>query len=226
MNILLVEDDPKIAQSLQKGLTQAGHTLEHCADAESGLVAAESRRFDALVVDVMLPGMDGLALIETLRRRNDWTPVLVLSARQTVDDRVKGLACGGDDYLTKPFAIAELLARLDAMARRKSQGAAPAPASTMSAHGMRLDLVLRRAAFNQTELDLQPLEFALLAYLMQNEGQVVSRQQVMEKVWNYHFDPHANLVEVRISRLREKLDDVGAKPLIHTVRGAGYMFRA
>ncbi len=223
MQILLVEDDDVIAQFIQKGLTQSGFKVHHCGSAEDALLAAAKNHFDAMVVDVMLPGTDGLAFVERVRSNQEtWVPVLILSAKQGVDDRVRGLHAGGDDYLTKPFALSELLARLQSLTRRK---AGQAEEKTLSACGIHIDLLARKASRNGRVITLPPLEFTLLAYLIRHAGQVLSRAMVIEHVWNCEFDSNSNVVEVRISSLREKLHAPGESEVIHTVRGAGYVLR-
>ena len=220
MRILLVEDDRSTAAFVVKGLRQEGFVVDHAADGEEGLACAAAAEYDAAVVDIMLPKLDGLTLIARLRDRGIRMPVLVLSARSSVDDRVKGLQAGGDDYLVKPFAFSELVARLHAQTRRSGMQAAP----TMLAVGdLTFDLVRRRAARGGTTLDLQPKEAALLEYLMRNAGRVISKTMIMEHVWDCNFDPQTNVVETRICRLREKVDGPFPLPLIHTVRGVGYV---
>jgi two-component system OmpR family response regulator len=223
MRVLVIEDDRDTAQFLAKGLRESGHTVETAGDGEAGLAAARSAAFDVLVIDRMLPARDGLSIIQALRREGNRTPALILSALGEVDDRVKGLKAGGDDYLTKPFALAELLARIEALARRAS----PEEAATRYVVG---DLVLDRLTHKVTRggepITLQPREFRLLEYLMRNAGQVVTRTMLLENVWDYHFDPQTNVIDVHISRLRQKIDKDFDAPLLHTVRGAGYCLRA
>jgi two-component system, OmpR family, response regulator len=222
MRVLLIEDDAETASYLQKALRESGHMAEHEADGEAGLAAARSAGYDVLVVDRMLPRLDGLAIIETLRAEANRTPVLILSALGAVDDRVKGLRAGGDDYLTKPFAFTELLARIEALARRQ----APEMTQTRYAIG---DLVLDRLSHKVTRAGeailLQPREYRLLEYLMRHAGQVVTRTMLLENVWDYHFDPQTNVIDVHISRLRSKIDKGFERPLLETVRGAGYVIR-
>ena len=222
MRVLVIEDDRETAQFVARGLREAGHSAEVAHDGETGFETARTQAFDVLVVDRMLPGRDGLSLIQELRREGSRTPVLVLSALGAVDDRVKGLKAGSDDYLTKPFALAELLARIEALARRH----APEEGLTRYTVG---DLVLDRLTHKVTRggeaIVLQPREFRLLEYLMRNAGQVVTRTMLLENVWDYHFDPQTNVIDVHISRLRAKIDKSFAHPLLHTVRGAGYMIR-
>ena len=222
MRVLLIEDEAETAAYLLKALRESGHIGEHAADGETGLSAARSATFDVLIVDRMLPKLDGLAIIQTLRAEANRTPVLILSALGAVDDRVKGLRAGGDDYLTKPFAFSELLARIEALARRQ----APETAETRYTVG---DLVLDRLSHKVTRagepIILQPREYRLLEYLMRNAGQVVTRTMLLENVWDYHFDPQTNVIDVHISRLRAKVDKGFDRPLLETVRGAGYVIR-
>jgi two-component system OmpR family response regulator len=222
LRVLVVEDDAKAASYLANALKESGHACELAADGETGLDLARSSGFDVLIVDRMLPRRDGLSLVDALRREGNRTPVLILSALGAVDDRVAGLRAGGDDYLTKPYAFSELLARIEALARRTS----PEQASTRYAVG---DLTLDRLAHKVTRggevIVLQPREYRLLEYLMKNAGQVVTRTMLLEHVWDYHFDPQTNVIDVHISRLRTKIDKNHDRPLLHTVRGAGYMIR-
>ena len=222
MRALLVEDDPAIAEFVVRGLREAGYAVDHEADGEAGLEAAARAAYDVAIVDVMLPKRDGLSLIEELRRRGVSTPVLILSARRSVDDRVRGLQTGGDDYLTKPFAFAELLARVQALVRRATR--APEP-TTLTVDDVALDLLSRRVSRAGTGIDLRPREFALLEYLMRNAGKVVSKTMILSHVWEYNFDPQTNIVDVLVSRLREKIDRPFDKKLLHTVRGVGYVLR-
>ncbi|WP_424134796.1 winged helix-turn-helix domain-containing protein [Roseomonas chloroacetimidivorans] len=224
MRILLVEDDPEVARFVRKGLTEAGHSVEHRDNGKDGLFAAAGEPFDLLVLDRMLPGgVDGLRLVETLRAQDNRTPVLFLTALSAVDERVRGLKAGGDDYLTKPFAFAELLARVEALGRRP---AAEAPATKLRVADLELDLLSRSVTRGGKRIDVQPREFRLLEHLMRHAGQVVTRTMLLEKVWDYHFDPQTNVIDVHVSRLRQKLDRGFDKPLIHTVRNAGYMIRS
>ena len=222
MRVLVIEDDRETAAFLQKALRESGHMADLAADGESGLEAARAGGFDVLIVDRMLPRRDGLSVIETVRAEGDRTPVLILSALGDVDDRVKGLRAGGDDYLTKPYAFSELLARVEALARRM----VPASSETRFTVG---DLVLDRLSHKVTRagdtIPLQPREYRLLEYLMRNAGQVVTRTMLLEHVWDYHFDPQTNVIDVHISRLRSKIDKTFKHPLLHTVRGAGYVIR-
>jgi two-component system OmpR family response regulator len=222
MRVLVVEDDAKAAAYLANALREAGHSSELATDGETGLELARGGQFDILVLDRMLPLRDGLSIVETLRREGSRTPVLILSALGSVDDRVEGLRAGGDDYLTKPYAFSELLARIEALARRSS----PEEASPKYTVG---DLVLDRLAHKVTRggevIPLQPREYRLLEYLMKHAGQVVTRTMLLENVWDYHFDPQTNVIDVHISRLRAKIDKTYERPLLHTIRGAGYMIR-
>jgi two-component system, OmpR family, response regulator len=222
MRALLVEDDHTIAAFVTKGLKEAGFTVDHAADGVTGLGLARQGPHDVAIVDLMLPALDGLSLIESMRREGVRTPVLILSARQSVDDRVRGLTIGGDDYLTKPFAFPELLARVHALIRRST---GTPPPTELAAGDLRLDLVSRRAARAGREIELRPREFALLEYLMRNAGRVVSKTMILSHVWDYSFDPQTNVVDVLVFRLREKIDKGFPTKLIHTVRGAGYVLK-
>jgi two-component system OmpR family response regulator len=224
MRILVVEDDKDVAGFVVKGLREAGHTIEHADNGRDGLFLAASENFDAIILDRMLPGgIDGLRLLETLRAQDNLTPVVFLSALGQVDDRVKGLKAGGDDYLTKPFAFAELLARVEALTRRgKSDG----PTTRLLVGDLEMDLLSRGVKRGGQKIDLQPREFRLLEYLMRHAGQVVTRTMLLEGVWDYHFDPQTNVIDVHVSRLRQKIDKPFDLPLLHTVRNAGYMLRA
>ncbi|MEE8440038.1 MAG: response regulator transcription factor [Micropepsaceae bacterium] len=223
MRILVVEDDLEAQRYLVKGLREAGHVVDDAADGETGLTLAMSRSYDVAVVDRMLPGLDGLKLVESMREERNMTPVLFLSALSDVDDRIKGLRAGGDDYLTKPYSFAELLARLDALMRRRDPGAVK---TKVLVGDLELDLLSRTARRDESSIDLQPREFRLLEYLMRHQGQIVTRTMLLENVWEYHFDPQTNVIDVHISRLRAKIDKGYPQPLLHTVRGAGYMIRA
>jgi len=222
MRVLVIEDDREIAHFLQKGLKESGHGADLVGDGEAGLDMARSGEYDVLIVDRMLPGKDGLTLIQALRAEGNRTAVLILSALGEVDDRVKGLKAGGDDYLTKPFALSELLARIEALTRRS----APEELETRYVVG---DLVLDRLSHKVTRAGqailLQPREYRLLEYLMKHAGKVVTRTMLLENVWDYHFDPQTNVIDVHVSRLRSKIDKGFDKALLHTVRGAGYMIR-
>ncbi|HEY3912706.1 MAG TPA: response regulator transcription factor [Stellaceae bacterium] len=223
MKLLVVEDDRETASYLQKGLGESGYTVDRAQDGRDGLFLASSGGYDAIVLDRMLPAMDGLTMLSALRAAEIHTPALILSALGTVDDRVKGLRAGGDDYLVKPFAFSELLARIEALLRRGSA----APATTMLRVGeLELDLLTRAVRRCGKPVDLLPREFQLLEYLMRNAGHVVTRTMLLEHVWDYHFDPQTNVVDVHVSRLRQKIDRSFARPLLHTVRGAGYCLRA
>jgi two-component system OmpR family response regulator len=222
MRALIVEDDLTIAEFVARGLRESGFAVDHAADGQTGLDLATTAQYDVAVIDVMLPKLDGLSLIQAMRRRQVTTPVLILSAKPTVDDRVKGLETGGDDYLTKPFAFPELLARVQALIRR----ATGAPASThLSVGDLTLDLMSRRATRAGRDIDLRPREFALLEYLIRNAGRVVSKTMILSHVWDYSFDPRTNVVDVLVFRLREKIDKGFETKLIHTVRGIGYVLK-
>ena len=222
MRVLLVEDDSRIAEFLVKGLHEAGFATDHARDGDAGLRLAVSEPYDAAVVDVMLPRLDGFSLIEQLRRHGRHTPVLILSARRSVDDRVRGLQCGGDDYLTKPFADSELNARLQALIRR-STGAHEA--TRLSVGELTLDLLSREVTRRDRAIDLRPREFALLEYLMRQPRRVVSKTAILSHVWNYNFDPRTSVVDVLVCRLRDKIDRDFEHKMIHTVRGVGYVLR-
>ena len=220
MRALIVEDDRAIAEFVGRGLREAGFAVDQAPDGETGLELALSEPYDVAIVDLMLPQRDGLSLIDELRRRGRATPVLILSARRTVDDRVRGLQSGGDDYLTKPFAFAELLARVQALVRRATR--APDP-TTLTIGDLTLDLLSRRVTRGATPIELRPREFALLEYLMRNPGKVVSKTMILSHVWDYTFDPQTNIVDVLVSRLREKIDRPFDHKLLRTVRGVGYV---
>ncbi|MCK9363325.1 MAG: response regulator transcription factor [Syntrophales bacterium] len=222
MRVLLVEDDIKIASFIVKGLKAAAFAVDCAMDGEEGLELAMSEPYDAAIIDLMLPRRTGLSLIKEMRAEKVNTPVLILSAKSSVDDRVKGLDTGADDYLTKPFAFSELLARVQALIRRASGTADPA---RLSVGDLSINLLTREVARGERHIDLQPREFSLLEYLMRNAGRIVSKTMIMEHVWDYHFDPQTNVVEARISRLREKIDRDADQKLIHTVRGAGYVIK-
>lgn len=225
MRVLVIEDDADVAAYIVKALGEAGHNATHADTGKQGLFLATTEEFDVLVVDRMLPAPDGLTIIRTLRASEDFTPALVLSALGEVDDRVKGLKAGGDDYLTKPFAASELLARLEALTRRSANVGAGAD-TRLSVADLEVDLLARTVKRGETEIELQPREFRLLEYLMRNAGNVVTRTMLLEHVWDYHFDPQTNVIDVHISRMRQKIDRDFDTPLIHTVRGAGYALRA
>ena len=223
MRILLIEDDKEAAAYLVKAMRESGHTIDHAVDGVTGYDLAHEGGYDVLVVDRMLPKMDGLTLIAGLRAQNNATPALILSALGQVDDRVKGLRAGGDDYLSKPYAFSELLARVEALARRRPKGA---PEETVIQVGdLSLDRLSHKVTRAGEEIVLQPREYRLLEYLMQNAGKVVTRTMLLEHVWDYHFDPQTNVIDVHVSRLRAKIDRDFDAALIHTVRGAGYMIR-
>jgi two-component system OmpR family response regulator len=220
MRILVIEDDASVLEYIGRGLRESGFTVDQAADGKDGLYRASAEKYDALVVDRMLPGVDGLTIIRTLRGADNNTPALILSALGEVDDRVKGLKAGGDDYLVKPFAFAELLARIEALLRRKESSAA---VTRLRVADLEMDLLSHKVTRAGKSLNLQPREFRLLEYLMKHAGQVVTRTMLLENVWDYHFDPQTNVIDVHISRLRQKLDKEFDKPLLKTVRGAGYM---
>ena len=222
MRILLVEDDAKIASFIVKGLKAAGYAVDHARDGEEGLHLALSEPYDTAIIDIMLPKLDGLALIERMRSAKLRTPVIILSAKGSIDDRVKGLQTGGDDYITKPFAFSELLARVQALMRRAGGLAEP---TGLIAGDLSMNLLTREVTRGAKKIELQPIEFSLLEYLMRNAGQVVSKTMIMEHVWNYNFDPQTNVVEARICRLRDKIDRDFEQKLIHTVRGVGYVLK-
>lgn len=222
MRVLIAEDDDKIASFLTKGLKQAGFAVDRSADGEEGLYLAANHPYDAAVVDIMLPKLDGLSLIEQLRRRKINTPVIILSAKRSVDDRVKGLQSGSDDYMTKPFAFSELLARIQALIRRASHSSEP---TSLTAGDLSLDLLTRETVRAGKKIELQPREFALLEYLMHHAGKVVSKSMIMEHIWSYDFDPQTNVVDVLVCRLRNKVDRDFEKKMIHTQRGVGYALK-
>jgi DNA-binding response OmpR family regulator len=222
MRLLVVEDDKKIASFLVHGLKEAGFAVDHASNGEDGLHLAQSGHYDAGVVDIMLPLRDGLSLIEELRKRKINTPLIILSAKRSVDERVRGLQMGGDDYLTKPFAFSELLARIQGLIRRASGTVEP---TRLEVGDLSIDLLARDVTRSGKQIDLQPREFALLEYLMRNAGRVVSKTMILEHIWDYSFDPQTNVVDVLICRLRNKIDKNGAQKTIHTLRGAGYVLK-
>jgi len=222
MRILLVEDDLKIASFIIKGLRATGYAVDHAANGEEGLHLVLTEPYDTAIIDIMLPKLDGLALIERMRKEKVNTPVIILSARDSIDDRVKGLQTGGDDYLTKPFAFSELLARVQALMRRAGGISEP---TQLNAGELSINLLTRDVTRGGRKMELQPLEFSLLEYLMRNKGRIVSKTMIMEHVWDYNFDPQTNVVEARICRLRDKINRGFDKKLIHTVRGAGYVLK-
>lgn len=222
MRVLVVDDDVRTAGFIRKGLTQAGFVVDYEGDGKDGLHRAVVEPYDAAVIDIMLPSLDGLSLVRALRQRKIRLPVLLLSAKGSVQDRVQGLSDGGDDYLTKPFAFSELLARLQALIRRAQGLSEPA---RLLVGNLSMDLLTRKVFRGERIVELQPREFALLEYLMRNQGRVVSKTMIMEHVWDYNFDPETNIVEARVCRLREKIDRGPDPKLIHTVRGIGYVLR-
>ena len=222
MRVLVVEDDAKIAAFITIGLKQAGFVVDQVADGAAGLALALTEPYAVVVIDLMLPQLDGLSLIEEIRRRQVNTPMLILSAKRSVDDRVKGLQAGGDDYLTKPFAFAELLARVQALIRRASGVTEP---TRLKVGDLTLDLLTREVTRAGERLELQPREFALLEYLMRNAGRVISKTLILSHVWDYHFDPQTNVVDVLVSRLRSKVDKDHSEKYIQTLRGVGYVLR-
>lgn len=223
MRILVIEDDRDTAVYLTKGLAESGHVVDHAADGEDGFALAREAAHDVLIVDRMLPKVDGLTLIERLRGEGVQTPVLILSALGQVDDKVKGLRAGGDDYLSKPYAFSELLARVEGLARRAQPEAV---ATKYTVGDLTVDVLARTVTRDEQEISLLPREFKLLEYLVRHAGQVVTRTMLLENVWDYHFDPQTNVIDVHISRLRAKIDKGFDQPLLHTVRGAGYTIRA
>jgi len=223
MKLLVIEDDREAAAYIVKGLSESGYVVDLAHEGRDGLFMASSGNYDALIVDRMLPGMDGLAVIAALRAAELRMPVLILSALGAVDDRVKGLRAGGDDYLVKPFAFAELLARLEALLRR---GTGSPAITKLKVGDLEMDLLSRVVHRGSHELDLLPREFRLLEFLLRHAGQVVTRTMLLENVWDYHFDPQTNVIDVHVSRLRQKIDKGFDKPLLHTVRGAGYRLSA
>jgi len=222
MRLLIIEDDRDAAEYLVKAFREVGHVADSAADGEDGLALALDGAYDVMIVDRMLPKLDGLSLIGALRAKDVETPVLILSALGQVDDRVRGLRAGGDDYLSKPYSFSELLARVEVLARRRGTRSEE---TSYRVGDLELDRLSHRVVRGDTEIDLQPREFRLLEYLMKHAGQVVTRTMLLENVWDYHFDPQTNVIDVHISRLRSKIDKGFAQPLLHTVRGAGYMVR-
>jgi len=223
MRLLLVEDDPKIASFILKGMKAEGYAVDHAPDGQEGLHMAVTEPYDAAIIDVMLPKLDGLSVIERMRKEKVNTPVIILSAKGSVDDRVKGLQVGGDDYLSKPFAFSELLARVQALIRRGSGLSEP---TRLAVGDLTMNLLNREVTRGGQKIELQRLEFSLLEYLMRSAGRVVSKTMIMEHVWDYNFDPQTNVVESRICRLRDKIDRGFDKKLIQTVRGVGYALKA
>lgn len=222
MKLLLIEDDVVIAKFIIKGMNEAGFSVDHLSDGQAGLNAALQENYDIAIIDIMLPKLDGLSVISRIREKKINIPIIILSAKRTVDDRINGLQHGGDDYLTKPFSFSELLARVEALLRRASNTVEP---TTLEIDDLQLDLLSRTAKRASKNIDLQPKEFALLEYLVRNSGRVLSKTMIMERVWNYDFDPGTNVVEARISKLREKVDKGHQSSLIHTVRGLGYVLK-
>jgi two-component system OmpR family response regulator len=222
MRLLLVEDDLKIASFVLKGLKESGFAVDHAADGEDGLHLALNEPYDAAIIDIMLPKLDGLTLIEEMRRQKVNTPVIILSARRTVDDRIKGLRTGSDDYLTKPFSFSELLARLQALIRRATRTTEP---TRLTVGDLSVDLLTREIVRAGKKIDLQPREFALIEYLMRNAGRVISRTMILEHVWDYSFDPQTDVVNVLVCRLRDKVDRDFDEKMIHTIRGVGYVLK-
>ncbi len=222
MRILVIEDDTDTAAYLSKGLSESGHMVQTAHDGKDGLFMALEESFDVMIIDRMLPGLDGLAIIRTLRASQNSTPALILSALGEVDDRVEGLRAGGDDYLVKPFAFSELLARLEVLVRRSDSETAQ---TALKVGNLEMDLLTRKVSRAGQTIELQPREFRLLEYLLRHSGQVVTRTMLLENVWDYNFDPQTNVIDVHISRLRGKIDKDFEKPLLHTVRGAGYVVR-
>ncbi len=223
MRILVIEDDKEAASWLVRGLKESGHVVDLASDGEQGLALALEQLHDILIVDRMLPKLDGLSIIKTLRAKDISVPVLILSALSDVDERVRGLRAGGDDYLAKPYAFSELLARVDGLARRRNQDAQE---TRLKAGDLEMDLLSRSVTRAGNPILLQPREFKLLEYLLRNEGHIVTRTMLLENVWDYHFDPQTNVIDVHVSRLRAKIDKGFDEQLLHTVRGAGYMLRA
>lgn len=223
MRILLVEDDPKISAFIASGLKQNGFNVDHVSDGADGLHMALTENFSACIIDIMLPGLDGLKLIEEMRKGRVNTPVMILSAKRSVDDRIKGLQTGGDDYLAKPFSFAELLARLQALIRRSTS---TTEATTLSVGDLSLNLLTREVVRNGQSITLQPREFTLLEFLLRNPGKVLSKTMIMEHVWSYNFDPQTNLVDVLVCRLRNKIDREFEPKMLTTLRGVGYVLKA
>lgn len=224
MKLLIVEDDEKIASFVVQGFKQAGYSIDCARDGVEGMQYVSSVAYDAAIVDVMLPGKDGLSLIEDMRKRNITTPVIILSAKRSVDDRVRGLEGGSDDYLTKPFAFSELLARVQSLIRRSSGVAAGS--TQLNAAGISMNLLTREVQRGGEEIELQPREFSLLEYLMRNPGRVLTKTMILEHVWDYSFDPQTNVVDVLICRLRNKIDRNFEEKVIHTIRGVGYVLKS
>jgi two-component system, OmpR family, response regulator len=222
MRLLLVEDDQKITSFILKGLKEAGFAVDYAEDGKDGLHLALTEPYDAAIIDIMLPGLDGLSLIEELRKKKINTPIIVLSAKRSVDDRVKGLQIGGDDYLTKPFSFSELLARVQALIRRST---GVSESTSLEFGDLSLDIITRHVTREGKKIELQPREFSLLEYLMRNNGKVLSKTMILEHVWNYNFDPQTNVVDVLVCRLRNKLEKGFDQKIIHTIRGVGYVLK-
>ena len=223
MKLLLIEDDQRAAGYVAGGLRESGHSVDHAADGAEGLTLALASRYDVIIADRMLPHLDGLAVVQTLRAQGVATPILILSALAKVDDRVRGLRAGGDDYLTKPFAFSELLARIEVLQRRRT---ASEPVTRLKVADLDMDLVTRKVTRGGRPVDLTAREYRLLEYLMRHAGQVVTRTMLLENVWDLHFDPDTNVIDVHVSRLRQALGGTNLAPLVHTVRGSGYVFEA
>ena len=223
MRLLIVEDDAEASEAMARGLTEAGHECQTAEDGEAGFAASRRGRFDVMIVDRMMPKLDGVGMVERIRQEGDQTPVLFLSALGEINHRVEGLRAGGDDYLVKPYAFSELLARLEALLRR---GSATPTTTKLRVAELEMDLLSRSVRRGSQKIDLQPREFRLLEYLMRHAGQVVTRTMLLEGVWDYHFDPQTNVIDVHVSRLRQKIDKPFELPLLHTVRNAGYMLRS
>jgi two-component system OmpR family response regulator len=224
MKILIIEDNDRVAQFIRNGLREGGHAVDHAGNGRDGLFMASTETYDAIILDRMLPGgIDGLAIVEALRKTGNKTPILILSALAEVDDRIRGLRAGGDDYLSKPFAFGELAARLDALVRRSQGGDLP---TTLGVADLRMDLLARKVTRAGRTIPLQPREYSLLEFLLRHAGQVVTRTMLLENVWEYHFDPQTNVIDVHISKLRQKIDAPFGAPLLHTVRGVGYRLDA
>ncbi len=222
MRILLIEDDHIIADFIQKGMKEAGFTIDHFDDGSIGLHAALTGSYDVGILDLMLPHLDGLSILDRLRKEKNGLPIIILSAKRSVDDRIQGLRHGGDDYLIKPFSFSELLARVESLLRRAQHVLEP---TSLTFQDLSLDLLARTVVRDGIKIELQPKEFSLLEYLVRNAGHVVSKTMIMERVWDYNFDPGTNVVEARISKLREKIDKDFSAPLIHTIRGLGYVLK-
>lgn len=222
MHVLLIEDDARVARHVVKGLSEAGHVVDHLADGREGLFQAAAGTYDVLILDRMLPRVDGLTILQTTRAAGNRTPVLILSALGEVDERVRGFKAGGDDYLVKPFALSELLARVEALARR---GAGPAEQTRLSAADLEVDLLAREVRRRGKRIELTDREFRILEYMLRHAGRVVTRSMLLEHVWDYHFDPQTNIIDQHVSRLRQKIDRDFDPPLLHTVRGIGYVLR-